>query len=99
MWGNPGTLLAARWIERPDLWRLGADWLRDEWDLESGLWTRDLYGRRGSYLGPAHGFAGCVAALAVEPDDGLRRRASEVFKRFAIVEGGERTGRPAQTMS
>ena len=88
MWGNPGTLLAARWIERPDLWRLGADWLRDEWDLESGLWPQDLYGRRGSYLGPAHGFAGCVAALAVEPDDELHRRASETFRRFAVEEDG-----------
>ncbi len=88
MWGSPGTLLAARWIGRDDLWRESADALRDAWDDETGLWTQDLYGGEVQYLGPAHGFAGCVAALAAEPDRELHRRASETFKRFAIEEDG-----------
>jgi hypothetical protein len=88
MWGSPGTMLAARWIGRDDLWRESADLLRDAWDRETGLWTQDLYGGDVRYLGPAHGFAGCVAALAVEADGELHRRASETFRRFAIEEDG-----------
>lgn len=88
MWGSPGTMLVARWIGREDLWRQSADWLRDEWDEESGLWTQDLYGDKRSFLGPAHGFAGCVSALSARPDAELHRRASETFKRFAIEENG-----------
>ena len=86
MWGSPGTMLAARWIGRDDLWEQSANWLRREWDEESGLWTQDLYGDKRSFLGPAHGFAGCVTALAAHPDAELHRRASETFKRFAIEE-------------
>jgi hypothetical protein len=88
MWGSPGTMLAARWIDRSDLWQQSADWLRSEWDEESGLWTQDLYGTERRFLGPAHGFAGCVRALAARPDAELHRRASETFKRLAIEEGG-----------
>ncbi len=88
MWGSPGTMLAARWIGRDDLWEQSATWLRREWDEESGLWTQDLYGDKRRFLGPAHGFAGCVAALAAHPDAELHRRASETFKRFAIEENG-----------
>ena len=88
MWGSPGTMLGARWIDRPGLWQASADWLRTEWDEESGLWTQELYGRTMQFLGPAHGFAGCVAALAERPDGELHRRASESFRRYAIEEDG-----------
>src|SRR5262249_42850334 len=72
---------------RPDLWRESADRLLDAWE-DSGLWTQDLYGQHRQYLGPAHGFAGCVAALAHEADNELQRRAGDTFKRHAIEEDG-----------
>jgi lantibiotic modifying enzyme len=87
MWGSPGTMLAARAIDRPDLWRQSADHLRDAWE-DSGLWTQDLFGRQEQYLGPAHGFAGCVLALAHEPSEELDRRASDAFRNFAVEEDG-----------
>ncbi len=87
MWGSPGTMLAARAIDRLDLWRESADQLRDAWE-DSGVWTQDLYGHTSQYLGPAHGFAGCVIALAHEPDEELHQRASETFKRLAVEEDG-----------
>lgn len=95
MWGSPGTMLAARalydatgearWLE---LWRQSADWLRREWDEETNLWTQHLYGKDVRYLGPAHGFAGCVLALSAERDDDLTRRAGEVVRREAIEQDG-----------
>jgi hypothetical protein len=88
MWGSPGTMLAARWIERDDLWQQSADWLRREWDEESGLWTQDLYGAERRFIGPAHGFAGCVNALAAQPDADLHRRAAETFRRLAVEDDG-----------
>ncbi len=87
MWGSPGTMLAARAIDRLDLWRESAGQLRDAWE-DSGVWTQDLDGGTPQYLGPAHGFAGCVAALAHEPDEELHRRASETFRRLAVEEDG-----------
>jgi hypothetical protein len=88
MWGSPGTMLAARWIDRDDLWQQSADRLRADWDEESGLWTQDLYGAERRFLGPAHGFAGCVNSLAAQPDEDLHRRASATFRRYAIEEDG-----------
>jgi len=95
MWGSPGTMLAARalydangesrWLE---LWRQSADWMRGELDDETSIWTQHLYGSVVQYLGPAHGFAGCVLALSAEADDDLRRRVSEVARREAIVQDG-----------
>jgi lantibiotic modifying enzyme len=87
LWGSPGTMLAARAIDRPDLWRASADHLRNAWE-DSGLWTQDLYGRQEQYLGPAHGFAGCVLALVHEPSEELDRRASDAFRRYAVEEDG-----------
>ena len=105
MWGSPGTMLAARalhdttgeapWLE---LWRRSADWLRREWDEETGLWTQHLYGDVARYLGPAHGFAGCVLALAAEPDDELTRRVGEVARREAIVQDGLANWPPTASM-
>src|SRR4051812_39881851 len=61
MSGSAGTILAGR--------EVGADvstsveWLRSQRD-EDGLWTQRGLGERPvRYLGPAHGFAGCVLAL------------------------------------
>ena len=51
----------ARWLE---LWQESAAWLEDECDPESGLWTQQIGGKPARYLGPAHGFAGCMLALA-----------------------------------
>jgi hypothetical protein len=89
MWGSPGTMLAARAVGEAGLWQESADRLRDAWE-ESGLWTQELEpGGRRRRLGPAHGFAGCVAALGHEPDDELHRRASDAFRRYAIEEHGD----------
>src|SRR5512133_1601035 len=79
MWGSPGTILAGR--------ELGLDvtasteWLQGQRDTE-GLWTQQMYGRTTRYLGPAHGFAGCVLALGDVID------VSETLERFAVREDG-----------
>jgi hypothetical protein len=87
MWGSPGTMLAARAIGDRALWRASAEQLRAARE-DSGLWTQDLYGTRRQYLGPAHGFAGCVAALAHEPDVELHRRAAAVLRDHAVEQDG-----------
>jgi hypothetical protein len=79
MWGSPGTILAGR--------ELGLDvtasieWLHGRRDPE-GLWTQELSGRSSRFLGPAHGFAGCVLAL------GDAAAVSETLRRFAVEEDG-----------
>ena len=79
MWGSPGTILAGR--------ELGLDvspsieWLRGRRDAE-GLWTQQLAGRSTRYLGPVHGFAGCVLAL------GELAGVSETLRRLAVEEDG-----------
>jgi hypothetical protein len=105
MWGSPGTMLAgaamheltgeARWI---DLWRESAAWLRDEWDPQTGLWTQRLYGRVEQFIGPAHGFAGCVLALSRDADDELQRRAAESVRRYAVEEDGLANWPPLASM-
>ena len=95
MWGSPGTMLAAaamhdltgeaRWLE---LWRESAAWLRDGWDPQTGLWTQHLYGMVDQFIGPAHGFAGCVLALSRDGDDAVHRRAAHTTARYAIEDGG-----------
>jgi hypothetical protein len=69
MWGSPGTMLAAATMHErtgdgvwAQAWRASADVLWDAW--EDGAWRQELYGRSVRFLGPAHGFAGNVAALA-----------------------------------
>ncbi len=105
MWGSPGTMLAAaamhdltgeeRWN---DLWRESAAWLRDEWDPESGLWTQQLYGMVEQFIGPAHGFAGCVLALSRDADDEIHRRAAETTARYAVEEDGLANWPPTSSM-
>jgi len=105
MWGSPGTMLAAaamheltgeaRWV---DLWRESAAWLRDEWDPPTGLWTQQLYGMVEQFIGPAHGFAGCVLALSRDADDEVHRRAAETTARYAIEEDGLANWLPVTSM-
>ncbi len=94
MWGSAGTMLAAaelhgstgeaRWLE---LWQESAAWLEDERDPESGVWTQVIVGKPARYLGPAHGFAGCMLALAsFAPSADLHERAAEVARRYAVEE-------------
>jgi hypothetical protein len=79
MWGSPGTILAGR--------ELGLDvtasieWLRGRRDAD-GLWPQRLGKQTSRFLGPAHGFAGCVLALG---DVG---EVSETLERFAVEEDG-----------
>lgn len=105
MWGSPGTMLAAaalydlsgeaRWRE---LWDESAAWLRGQWDSETDLWTQRLYGHIEQFVGPAHGFAGCVLALSVHPDDELHRRAALATGRYAIEVGGLANWKPLASM-
>jgi hypothetical protein len=87
MWGSPGTMLAARALGFDDLWRESAELLWAEWDTETNLWTQDLYGSVTQYLGPGHGFAGCVHALRGFRDDELRTRATVALEREALRDG------------
>jgi hypothetical protein len=78
MWGSPGTILAGRELALSV--RASENWLRGQRDVD-GLWTQRLYGEERRFLGPAHGFAGCVLALGDVPD------VSETLRRHAVVEG------------
>ena len=78
-WGSPGTILAGRELGL-DVTE-GVEWLLGQRDAE-GLWTQQIRGNRSRYLGPAHGFAGCVLALG----DGTG--VSETLQRFAVEEDG-----------
>ena len=105
MWGSPGTMLAAAamheltgeesWIE---LWRESAAWLRAEWDPVTGLWTQRLYGMVEQFIGPAHGFAGCVLALSRDADVEVQRRAAETTARYAVEEDGLANWPPTASM-
>jgi hypothetical protein len=105
MWGSPGTMLAAaamheltgegRWL---DLWRVSAAWLRDQWDPQTGLWTQHLDGHVVQYIGPAHGFAGCVLALFRDADEEIHRRAAETTARYAVEEDGLANWPPDSSM-
>ena len=81
MWGSPGTMLAARELGLDGLWEESAAWLREQRD-EDGVWEQNLYGQRHRFLGPAHGWAGCVLAL------GEGTGVAEAARRFAVEEDG-----------
>jgi hypothetical protein len=96
MWGSPGTMLAAnalheltgdaRWLA---LWQESADWLRARWDPATDLWTqRGIGPKPDQIIGPAHGFAGCVLALAPHADEELHRRAAAAVRRYAVEQDG-----------
>jgi lanthionine synthetase-like protein len=82
LWGSPGTMLVARELGFDDLWRESAERLLAARDRETGLWTQHLYGKVQTFLGAAHGFAGCVLAL------GDVDAADETARRYAVVEMG-----------
>jgi hypothetical protein len=96
MWGSPGTMLAAARLARDTgetrwdaLWRESAAILDAAWETESGVWTQELYGSTRRYIGPAHGFAGCVLALAAaEGVDRVDERAAATVRRYAVEEDG-----------
>jgi hypothetical protein len=88
IWGSPGTMHAARELGLDDLWAASAEWLLGERD-EDGLWEQNLFGTRVRYLGPAHGFAGCVLALGEDP------LAAETARRYAIEQDGLANWPPA----
>jgi Lanthionine synthetase C-like protein len=79
MWGSPGTILAGRELGLDT--SEGEEWLRGQRDGD-GLWTQHLYGEKRRFLGPAHGFAGCVLAL------GDTEGVAETLRRQAVVEDG-----------
>lgn len=99
MWGAPGTMLAARFLHErtgeerwAQAWRESAERLWDAWE-DDGLWTQELYGQTSRYVGPAHGWAGNVMALAydllpAERRAELERRAVETATRLAVREDG-----------
>ena len=76
MWGSPGRLrIAHAMLERTgddrwaSAWSALADHLLGQWGARvPNFWTQDLYGSTREILGPAHGLAGVVAALALRPD-------------------------------
>ncbi|HEY3551754.1 MAG TPA: LanC-like protein [Gaiellaceae bacterium] len=70
MGGTPGKLLAAEamlaWTGEPrwdEAWHASAERVLAARDAD-GLWTQSLSGQTARYLGPAHGYAGIVRALA-----------------------------------
>jgi hypothetical protein len=99
MWGSPGTMLAAQVMhERTgsqpwgEAWNESAERLWQEW--HDDLWLQNLYGRPVHVLGPAHGFAGNVYALArgqlldQERRSELEQRAVGVATKYAQREDG-----------
>jgi Lanthionine synthetase C-like protein len=105
-WGSPGTMLAAtamyeltreaRWL---DLWRESAAWLIGAWDPQTDLWTQRFPGGQvEQWIGPAHGFAGCVLALCAHADAPVHRRAARAVARYAIEEDGLANWKPTASM-
>jgi lantibiotic modifying enzyme len=99
MWGSPGLLLVAdamlertgeeRWASA---WRALAEHLLGRWgDQAPRVWTQRVHGSVSRYLGPAHGFAGVVAALARRPEllpaDRLGPGATATLAATAVREG------------
>jgi len=98
MWGSPGTMLAAAALHRDtaeprwdDLWKDSAAWLDGQWEPDSGVAAQELYGSTRHFLGPAHGFAGCMLALAAGTRPAaadVHERAAAVTRRYAVEEDG-----------
>jgi hypothetical protein len=92
MWGTPGSMLAAeamlawtgegRWA---DAWAESAESVLAAQD-DDGLWTQTLYGSVRRHLGPAHGFAGNVRALANRQAVAVER-VDEALAPWALREG------------
>jgi hypothetical protein len=99
MWGSPGLLLIAdamlertaedRWTSA---WSAIADGLLRQWGAHvPDFWTQRLYGSTEALLGPAHGLAGVIAALARRPEllapGRLVPRTTAALSATAIHEG------------
>src|SRR4051794_31487640 len=96
MWGSPGLLLIAdallertgdqRWA---DAWHALANHLLRRWGEQvSGFWTQRVYGSTGEHIGPAHGMAGIVAALARRlPPNEIAPRATQALAATAVRDG------------
>jgi hypothetical protein len=98
MWGSPGTMLAARACDLPDVWEDSARALWAAWDDESDLWTQHLYGQVKQYLGPAHGFAGNAHALRGYVSEAvLGDRVTRLLERTAQHEHGLTNWLPSLT--
>jgi hypothetical protein len=108
MWGSPGLLLIAdamlertgedRWTT---LWTTIADRLMLQWGAHvPDWWTQRLHGSTQEILGPAHGLAGVVAALARRPEllsaDRLVPRTAAALSATAIREGDQVNWPPAR---
>jgi lanthionine synthetase-like protein len=108
MWGSPGLLLVAdvmlertgerRWTSA---WSEIADRLLREWGAHvEDFWTQRLYGSTEEILGPAHGLAGVVAALARRPDllppDELVPKTTAALSATAIRHGKHVNWPPAR---
>lgn len=96
LWGAPGTIHAAlamhectgeeRWAElfRSSASALGAS-LIDVPDIGCQLWDQDLYGRRSTYLGAGHGFAGTAGAIVRGLSLLTRAQREEWVERFVAT--------------
>jgi lantibiotic modifying enzyme len=108
MWGSPGFLLIAdamlehtgeeRWRSA---WTAIADRLMHQWGAHvPDFWTQRLYGSTDEILGPAHGLAGVVAALARRPEllppGELVDRTAAALSATAIREGEQANWPPAR---
>jgi hypothetical protein len=112
MWGAPGSMLvAAALLDRTGEQRWAAVWSRladavwDAWAQDEQLgyriWTQHLYEHVAQHLGPAHGMAGCVAALAQRPDllgaeraAALERDTLRTVRATSVVEDGRANWEP-----
>lgn len=79
MWGSPGTLLAALFLQRAtgearwsELFLRTARklWSQLQWSEaeQCHYWTQDLYGRQSTYLDAVHGFVATAAPLVAGRD-------------------------------
>ncbi|HJQ50634.1 MAG TPA: LanC-like protein [Gaiellaceae bacterium] len=99
MWGAPGTMLVAEamlaWTGQSrwdGAWHTSAERVEATRDAD-GLWTQDLYGRAFRFLGPAHGYAGNVRALANRG----RTPALADLAPYLLREGGLANWMPTET--
>ena len=95
MAGAPGSLLVAEamlaWTGEPrwdEAWRTVAERVSAARDAD-GLWTQHIVGPPARYLGPAHGYAGNMRALANRGD---ARRARRSARRTSCARTVSRTG-------
>src|SRR5206468_99089 len=107
MWGSPGLLtIADTMLERTgerrwaDAWSAIAERLvRSRGERVPGFWTQRLYGETVEIVGPAHGMAGVVAALARRPEllapERVAPPAREAIVATAVEQGGQANWRPA----